>query len=187
MKDYSFFGTCANDTFHTIKVIENLASQTIPPKEVILVDSGEIDKYKKLEVFFKTTKIKFIYIFKDLPRIEALNLAINKVSSNFCMRYDTRTRFYSNYAEEALKLLNNEKIKSPFVGGVPDVVQENATFMARICSQIMSRSYVFFYPRHRQNGYSGDASSIYFGCFKSDIIKNIKYRSHHSLISEDSL
>ena len=51
----------------------------------------------------------------------------------------------------------------------------------------MSRSYIFFYPKHRNKKYSGYASSIYLGCFKTDLIKKIKYRETISLLSEDSL
>ena len=52
--------------------------------------------------------ISIIYENINLPRVEALNYAISKANSDYLMRFDTRTRFANNYAEEALKLLNKK-------------------------------------------------------------------------------
>lgn len=185
--NYSFFGTCANDYFHARNVIKTIILQTIKPKEVILVDSGDKNNYKKYFNFLNSKNIDFIYVYKKLPRVKALNLAISKVTSEFCFRFDTRTRFEKNYAEESLRILLNKKTNLFFVGGVPEVIPEDESFSSIICSEIMRRSYVFFYPRHRRIGYSGYASSIYLGCFKTNILKKIKYREDTFLISEDSL
>ena len=185
--EYSFFGTCANDSFHTKNVIKNILSQTISPKEIILVDSGDINQYKELKNYFGNSDIKFIYLFKKLSRVKALNFAIDNISSDFCMRFDTRSRFASNYAEEALKILQDKKREVFFVGGVPEVVPEDSSRNAKISSEIFGRPYVFFYPRHRKIGYEGFSSSIYLGCFNTKILNDIKYREDVNLISEDSL
>ena len=124
MNTYSFFGTCANESSHVTKVIKNIVSQNLHPKEVILVDSGDNNKFKDLKVFFESTDIHFKYIFEKLPRVEALNKAIDNVSSDYCFRFDTRTRFAANYAQESLKILCNKNLNTPFVGGVPEIVPE---------------------------------------------------------------
>lgn len=187
MQNYSFFGTCANDFFHTQGVLKTIVKQTIHPIEVILIDSGDTNQFDKLNLLFNNSNIKLVYFFKKLSRVEALNFAIDQVSTSYCMRFDTRSRFSSNYAEESLKLLLDKNLQSPFVGGVPKVIPEKSSAMAKVCSNILERSYIFFYPRHRQIGYSGKSSSIYLGSFKTSILKSIKYRDNAYLISEDSL
>ncbi len=187
MSNYTFFGTCANDHNHTKLVLKTIISQTIKPKDVILIDSGKKNNMKELSDLFDAYDINLIYLFKQLSRVEALNLAIENISTEFCMRFDTRTRFSNTYAEEALKILKDEKLGLFFIGGVPEVIPEKISYSGLICSEIMRRAYVFFYPRHRQIGYSGFSSSIYLGCFKTEILKKIKYRKDVYLISEDSL
>ena len=185
--DYCFFGTCANDYTHLKEVLKTIIVQSMKPKEVVIIDSGDVNNFIELKGILDLKKIKIKYIFKKLSRVEALNLAIENISTQYCIRFDTRTRFSKCYAEEALKILNDKKLGLCFIGGVPDVVPEKKSFTGIICSEIMRRSYVFFYPRHRKIGYTGFSSSIYLGCFETKILKNIKYRSDIYLISEDSL
>tara|TARA_B100000212_G_scaffold279303_1_gene219074 strand:+ start:16808 stop:17818 length:1011 start_codon:yes stop_codon:yes gene_type:complete len=187
LMDYCFFGTCANDHNHLMEVLETIIVQSLKPKEIIIIDSGDVNNFKEIKAILDLRKIKIKYIFKKLSRVEALNLAIENISTAYSIRFDTRTRFNKFYAEEALKILNDEKLGLCFVGGVPDVIPEKKSFSGIICSEIMRRSYVFFYPRHREIGYTGFASSIYLGCFETKILKKIKYREDIFLISEDSL
>ena len=51
----------------------------------------------------------------------------------------------------------------------------------------MNRSYIFFYPKHRNKKYSGFSSSIYLGCFKTNLLKEIRFNEKEALLSEDSL
>jgi len=126
-----------------------------------------------------------IYIFEDLSRVTALNKAIKKTSADYLIRFDTRTRFSNNYAEKSLDIMKNQQKK--FVGGVPFVIPESKKPISLICSGIMSRAYIFLYPRHRIPEFNGFSSSVYLGCFDSKILKETLYSEEISLISEDSL
>jgi hypothetical protein len=131
--------------------------------------------------------VKLVYIFKKLSRVKALNMAIDLSDAEYCFRFDTRARFSKKYAENALILLENEKINAAVVGGVPKILSEENNFESIICSEIMNRSYIFFYPKHRNLKFSGYSSSIYLGCFDTNVIKGIKFNEKESLLSEDSL
>ena len=41
--DYSFFGTCFNDYQHLFKCSNSILNQTVIPKEIILVNSGDLN------------------------------------------------------------------------------------------------------------------------------------------------
>ena len=122
------------------------------------------------------------YIFVDLPRVKALNLAINNSKSDYLLRFDSRTRFSNDYAKNAIDLL--EKSNKKYVGGVPTIIPEKNTFWGNICASIMSRSYIFLYPRHRRFNYEGEASSVYLGCFEIKTLRLIMYRDELNIISE---
>ena len=64
-------------------------------------------------------KIKLVYIHRKLSRVSALNLAIDKSTSEFSFRFDTRSRFSKDYAEEALKVIRDKNLNVAVVGGVP--------------------------------------------------------------------
>ncbi len=182
---YSFFGTCANDFEHMGKCLKTIIDQTLIPNQIILIDSGTIYREEYYKKIIKTNTIEFIYKFEDSSRVEALNLAINEITSEYAIRYDSRTRFSANYAYNALKILREKSLK--YVGGVPSVLPENNKRVSEYCAGIMRRGYIFLYPRHRRFNYDGYSSSIYLGCFDSNILKSILYRQKVSLISEDSL
>ena len=90
-------------------------------------------------------------------------------------------------AENSLKLLNDKDIGAVVVGGVPNIISQKNNFESKLCSEIMNRAYIFFYPKHRNKKYSGFCSSIYLGCFQSNLLKEIKFNDNETLISEDSL
>lgn len=182
---YSFFGTCANDKKHLFGCLKTILNQSLLPQEIVLIDSGKKNIEKKILELISHKKIKLVYIFEDLPRVKALNKAIKKTSGDYLIRFDTRTRFSNNYAEKALNIMKNHKKK--FVGGVPFVIPENKKTISLICSGIMSRAYIFLYPRHRIPEFNGFSSSVYLGCFDSKILKETLYSEEISLISEDSL
>lgn len=182
---YSFFGTCADDKKHLFGCLKTMLNQTLLPKEIVLVDSGKNNIEKRILKLISHTKIKLVYIFEDLPRVKALNKAIKKATGNYLIRFDTRTRFSNNYAENSLTIIKNHNKK--FVGGVPLVIPENKKLISLICSGIMSRAYIFLYPRHRIQGFTGFSSSVYLGCFDSQILKGTLYSEEINLISEDSL
>tara|TARA_Y100001933_G_scaffold156588_1_gene154933 strand:+ start:1819 stop:2790 length:972 start_codon:yes stop_codon:yes gene_type:complete len=183
--NYSFFGTCANDSKHLVACIKTIKDQSLLPKSVVIVDSGTKNQEKELLALISNKKIKLVYLFQDLPRVKALNLAINKTQSDYLIRFDTRTRFSKDYAKNALKIMIDSNRK--FVGGVPLVIPENKKFISLIAAGIMSRAYIFFYPRHRIEGYTGYSSSVYLGCFEAEILKNTMYSDEINIISEDSL
>ncbi len=183
---YSFFGTCANDHEQFFDCLETMLWQSVSPKEIILINSGEKD-IKEIIQNKINKKIKFIYIFKKLSRVKALNLAIELSNSKYSFRFDSRARFSKKYAESALDILRNKKLKAEVIGGVPEILNEKNNFESILCSEIMNRSYIFFYPKHRDLYYSGYASSIYLGCFDTNILKEIKFNENESLLSEDSL
>ena len=112
-------------------------------------NSGEENIEKEIQDKVLDKKIKLIYIHRKLPRVGALNLAIDKSTSEFSLRFDTRSRFNEYYAFNALKVLNDENINAKVVGGVPSVISESNSFESRLCGELMSRSYIFFYPKHR--------------------------------------
>ncbi len=183
---YSFFGTCVNDYEQLMCCIKTILNQTILPKQIIIVNSGDRD-IKSNILNQIDSKIELVYIVKKVPRVRALNIALSKSNADYSLRFDTRSRFNEYYAFNALKVLNDENINAKVVGGVPSVISESNSFESRLCGELMSRSYIFFYPKHRNKKYSGYASSIYLGCFKTDFLKKIKYRETIALLSEDSL
>ena len=183
---YSFFGTCANDYDQFFGSLETILWQTITPKQIILINSGKNDI--KEEIKKKIDKnTELVYVFKNLTRVKALNLAIELSKSEYSFRFDSRSRFSKQYAENALAILRDKKINAQVVGGVPITLSEKNNFQSAICSEIMNRSYIFFYPKHRNLYFSGYASSIYLGCFDTRILKEIKFNDKEPLLSEDSL
>ena len=185
--NYSFFGTCFNDHTLLYGCIDSIISQTLKPKEIILIDSGDLNQESKIRSLIDTLDIKLIYVYKNLPRVKALNHAIKLSDSKYLIRFDTRTRFNKYYAENAINVLEESKGTKKFIGGIPRIIPEKKSFSASLCSGIMSRSYVFLYPRHRRKNYTGFASSVYLGCFESNLLKSNLYRDKNNLISEDSL
>ena len=184
--NYSFFGTCYNDTDLTIECIKTICNQTVLPKEIVLINSGSNKIKPKLDDLLYPKKIKLIYIEKSLSRTKSLNLAIKNTSSYYIFRFDARTRFKKDYSEKALEFFSNNP-NYFYIGGVPEIIALDNTFNAIISSGILSRSYIFGYPRHRMQNYEGPSNSIYLGCFNSAILKSILYRERVSIISEDSL
>ena len=72
--DYSFFGTCSNDHNQIFGCLKTILNQSILPKELILVNSGEIDIEKKILNLIKNTDIKLVYIKAKLSRVKSLNI-----------------------------------------------------------------------------------------------------------------
>ena len=184
---YSFFGTCSNDYEQFFGCLQTIIEQTKQPKQLILVNSGRMDIEKKILNKLNNSDIKLVYIMKKLNRVKSLNIAIDCSNSEYSFRYDTRSRFSKNYAENALKTLSDKSPLVGVVGGVPNVIPETNNFEATICSQILKRPYIFFYPKHKNIKYSGYSSSIYLGCFRTKPLKEIRFNEKEALISEDSL
>ena len=184
---YSFFGTCADDQEQFFCCLETILKQTILPKEIILVNSGQIDFKKEISYRIDDKKINLVYIFRKLSRVKSLNIALDKSTAEYSFRFDSRSRFSSRYAENALKVLNDKSLDISVVGGIPKSISEKDNYESNICSAIMNRPYIFFYPKHRRINFNGFSSSIYLGCFKTKLLKEIKFNEKRSLISEDSL
>ena len=184
---YSFFGTCANDYEQFFGCLKTMIDQTKAPNQIILVNAGKKNIKNQILSKLKNSDIKLIYIQKKLNRVKSLNLAIDFSISEYSFRFDTRTRFSKNYAENSLLILNDQSSVAEVVGGVPEIISEENNFESIICSQIMNRPYIFFYPKHRNIKYSGYASSIYLGCFRTKSLKDIRFNEKKALISEDSL
>ena len=184
---YSFFGTCFNDYSQLFDCLISIANQTIIPKELILVNSG--DKYIEKEILkiVKSKKIKLIYIHRKLPRVESLNLALEKSTTKYSFRFDTRSRFTKDYAKKALEILEDKNLNNSVVGGVPLAVSKSNKLESKLCTEIMNSHYLFFFPKHRNANYSGYASSIYLGCFVTSILKDVRFNEKEALLSEDSL
>ena len=185
--NYSFFGTCANDYDQLFGCLNTILEQSIMPREIILVNAGEKNIKNQILNIIQQKKIKILYIEQKLSRVKSLNLAIKHSTSTYSFRFDTRTRFSSDYAKNALKILNNQFLKAYVVGGSPEVIPESENFQSILCAEIMNRSYIFFYPKHRDTKYSGYSSSIYLGCFDTYYLKQIRFNEKKSLLSEDSL
>ena len=184
---YSFFGTCANDYEQLFGCLETIISQTIQPDEIILVNSGEKEIKKVILEKLSNKKVRLVYIRKNLSRVKALNYAIDLLNTFYAFRFDTRTRFSKCYAENSLKLLNDRYLGLAVVGGVPNIICEKNNPESKLCAEIMNSSYIFFYPKHRNKKYSGFCSSIYLGCFKTNLLKEIRFNENEALLSEDSL
>ena len=99
---YSFFGTCYYDHQQFFGCLQTILDQTISPKEIILVNAGEINIEKKILDKINKKEIKLVYIFSKVSRVKALNLAVDKSSSKYSFRFDTRSRFSKDYAENAI-------------------------------------------------------------------------------------
>ena len=184
---YSFFGTCSNDYNQLFECLNTILNQSILPKEIILINSGEDEIENYIIQKLKSKNIKLVYITKKASRVKSLNLALDQSSSKYSFRFDSRSRFSKFYAENALKILEDKYLKVAVAGGVPNIIPEKNNFEAILCSEIMKRFYIFFYPKHRNINYEGYVSSIYLGCFKSKFLKKIRFNENQSLISEDSL
>ena len=185
--NYSFFGTCSNDYEQFFGCLSSILEQTFLPKEIILVNSGNKNIEKEILNKIHTKHIRLIYISKKLNRVKSLNIALDKSNSKYSFRFDTRTRFSKKYAENALKLLNDQSLDISVVGGCPRIICESKNFEAQLCSEIMQRGYLFFYPKHRDIKFSGYSSSIYLGCFDTKLLKEIRFNEKKALLSEDSL
>tara|TARA_Y100000589_G_C27199303_1_gene648698 strand:+ start:10576 stop:11562 length:987 start_codon:yes stop_codon:yes gene_type:complete len=184
---YSFFGTCANDHKQFFGCLNTILKQTILPKEIILIDSGEQNIRDHILEKIKNTNIKLIYLRKNLSRVKSLNIALCKSTSEYSFRFDTRSRFSFDYASNVLNVFESKSMQVDVAGGVPNCISSSNDFESNLCSNIMNRSYIFFYPKHRNFNYSGYASSIYLGCFKTSLLKKIKFNEKKALLSEDSL
>ena len=184
---YSFFGTCSNDYDQLITCLKTILNQSILPREIILVNSGDKNIKDQIISSIKSKPIKIIYIFKKYPRVRALNIALGKSTSDYSFRFDTRSRFSYNYAENALQVLKDIKVNAAIVGGVPKIIAEENNRQSELCADIMGRYYIFFYPKHRKPDYTGYSSSIYLGCFNTALLKKILFRESNTLVSEDSL
>ena len=187
---YSFFGTCFEDKEILVDCLISMANQSILPNEIIIIDSSKKPINCNLfdEIFDRRiTSIKYENI--RLPRVEALNYAISKANSDYLFRFDTRTRFSSNYAEEALKILDKKNISKINIGGVggrQSAYPANESKNAKISASIMDRAYIFGNPLYRRIEYSGIVNSIYLGCYPKKVLKETPFREEISLISEDS-
>ena len=104
---YSFFGTCFNDHPQLFACLKTILNQTISPKEIILVNSGDANIELDIGNMINQEKIKFVYLHKKLARVESLNLALDNSTADYSFRFDTRTRFSKDYAEKALKFLKD--------------------------------------------------------------------------------
>lgn len=184
---YSFFGTCHNDHKQVFACLKTMISQSIVPKEIILVNSGDSNIESEILGMISPRKIKLIYIHIKLTRVKSLNLALSKSTSEFSFRFDSRSRFSKDYAANALKILNDKNLDISVVGGAPYVVSESNKFEAKLCAAIMESFYLFFFPKHRLRNYTGYCSSIYLGCFVTSLLKEIKFNEKKALLSEDSL
>ncbi len=184
---YSFFGTCVNDYDHLINCIDTIVAQSILPKQIILVNSGSKNIKKLIQSKLINKNIDFIYIQKSLIRENALNLALKNCNSELSFRFDVRTRFSIDYAKNVMSKFNDQKIKASVIGGVPLAISNDESIQAKLCKEIMNRSYIFFYPKHRNRLFNGYSSSVYLGCFKTKLLKKFNYREVNNLISEDSL
>ena len=102
--NYSFFGTCSNDHNQLFGCLRTILNQTISPKEIILVNSGDSNIELDIGNMINQEKIKFVYIHKKLARVESLNLALDNSTADYSFRFDTRTRFSKDYAEKGLKV-----------------------------------------------------------------------------------
>ncbi len=184
---YSFFGTCFNDHPQLFGCLKTIFNQSIRPERIILVDSGDVNIEQEILQKIKKTKIKLIYIFKKMSRVESLNLALDMSISKYSFRFDSRSRFATDYAKNALLMLGNEKLNIDVVGGVPTVIKSSDNFESKVCAEIMESSYLYFFPKHRNTKFNGYSSSIYLGCFSTKILKSIRFNEKDALISEDSL
>ena len=184
---YSFFGTCFNDHNQLFDCLKTIVNQSIIPKEFILVNSG--DAYIEAEIIkiINSKRIKLVYVHRKLPRVESLNLALDKSTAKYSFRFDARSRFSKDYAKNALKVLRDKNLKNSVVGGVPLAISKSNKFESVVCAEIMNSYYLFFFPKHRNFKYSGYASSIYLGCFVTSILKDIRFNEKEALLSEDSL
>ena len=126
--NYSFFGTCYSDHQEFFDCLQTILDQTIRPKEIILVNSGEINIEKKILDKIGNKEIKLVYISTKVSRVKALNLAVDKSSSKYSFRFDTRSRFTKDYAENALLALQNKSLEAAVVGGVPNVIVARVNF-----------------------------------------------------------
>jgi len=187
---YSFFGTCYEDSEIMIECLISMANQSIVPDEVIIIDASKRPiGFELFENIFDSKKTSIIYKNIQLPRVKALNYAISKANSDYLFRFDTRTRFANNYAEEALKLFNkknNPENHVDVVGGRQVSYPANESLNAKISSSIMNRSYIFGNPLYRRINYSGTVNSIYLGCFPKKILYETPFREEINLISEDT-
>ena len=184
---YSFFGTCCNDHPQLFGCLKTILNQSISPERIILVDSGDVNIEQEILQIIKKNKIKLVYIFKKMSRVESLNLALDMSFSKYSFRFDSRSRFAKDYAKNALLMLSDENLNIDVVGGVPTVIKSSNKFESKVCAEIMESSYLYFFPKHRNTKFNGYSSSSYLGCFSTKILKNIRFNEKDALISEDSL
>ena len=130
---YSFFGTCKNDYDQFFCCLKTIIDQTIKPRQVILINSGDKNIEKLIKKLINKNQIEIIYIEKNLTRVKALNLALENSSSKFSFRFDSRSRFEKDYAEKVLQTFNDKNINAHIVGGSPKVLPQSNTFESNIC------------------------------------------------------
>ena len=87
---YSFFGTCCNDHPQLFGCLKTILNQSISPERIILVDSGDVNIEQEILQIIKKNKIKLVYIFKKMSRVESLNLALDMSFYKYYFRLDSR-------------------------------------------------------------------------------------------------
>ena len=74
---YSFFGTCHNDHKQVFACLKTIISQSIVPREIILVNSGDSNIESEILGMINPLKIKLIYIISattnKLPQIRIIS------------------------------------------------------------------------------------------------------------------
>ena len=75
-------------------------------------DSQIVTKNDGILKIINSERIKLVYIHRKLPRVESLNLALDKSTAKYSFRFDARSRFSKDYAKNALKVLRDKNFKN---------------------------------------------------------------------------
>ena len=107
-----------------IECIQSIANQTSLPKEVIVVDDGNIiqDTSTKILDILNSKDVRFIYLKKDKPGTSrSRNLGAEKSSGDIVIILDDDVIIDEDYIEEILKVY--EKFQMENLGGVGGIVK----------------------------------------------------------------
>ena len=107
-----------------IECIESVANQTRLPKEVIVVDDGNISQntYQRIFDILNGINVDFIYLKKDKPGTsKSRNLGAEKSSSDVVIILDDDVILDEDFIEELLKVYDNFSAEN--LGGVGGIIK----------------------------------------------------------------
>ena len=165
-----------------VRCLESIAIQTMPPEEVVIVDSSDTDELKSALDSFENLNIKYVHIemdkkFKGSQQI-AMNAGLDNSTDDILIFLDDDVILDKNYIENIVRVFENDSEGK--VGGVTGEVMAKKEKQISPIKRFLIFLYnvipsIFFLPRNGDGRFqlSGFPTVIKSGSVKEDT--NIEY------------